>query len=282
MLFSSCQGGLCSPNRLFQSQKIFFRFSLHKIPKEDLDFILSRYFPQQSLKTFQITKYEYYFQREAICQLFGYKLWSQELSCQLKDRSKLSVNVTFLRILSLVNSRFFADPKIVRPRYTTLQTIVSSTLSEERQRLKSCLQQHLTNCHKENLKQLIKKENTLSELAALKQDVKNFKLSMMRLEIKKHDTLKPLHALALEILPYLDISQQNVAYYASLTHHYTIYELEQFDIEQTYLYLLCYVLKRYQQINDNLSRISGFQSQKIGKRNTQSKKPASTRPRQSW
>lgn len=250
----------------FKAKKIFFRFSLHKIPKEDLDFILSRYFPQQSLKTFQITKYEYYFQREAICQLFGYKLWSQELSCQLKDRSKLSVKrdiSPYFIARELLD--FLQTQKIVRPGYTTLQTIVSSTLSEERQRLKSCLQQHLTNCHKENLKQLIKKENTLSELAALKQDVKNFKLSMMRLEIKKHDTLKPLHALALEILPYLDISQQNVAYYASLTHHYTIYELEQFDIEQTYLYLLCYVLKRYQQINDNLVESLDFNLKKLEK-----------------
>ena len=250
----------------FKAKKMFFRFSLHKIPKDDLDFILSRYFPRKSLKTFCITKYEYYLQRESICELFGYNLWSQEFSLQLKTRAQLSVKRDISpNFIARELLDFLLTQKIVRPGYTILQTLVSSALSEERQRLKSCLQKHLNDSHKESLKQLIKKENTLSELAALKQDAKNFNLSIMRLEIKKHDTLKPLHAVAQEILPYLDISQQNIAHYASLIHHYTIYELEGFNDEQTYLYLLCYILKRYQQINDNLVEALDFNVNKLEK-----------------
>lgn len=250
----------------FKAKKIFFRFSLHKIPKEDLDFILSRYFTEQSLKTFQITKYEYYFQRDAISQLFEYKLWSNEFSLQLYNRAKISVKRDISpHFIAYELLDFLQTQKIVRPGYSTLQKVISQTLTEERIRLKSCLQQHLTDSHRESLNQLIKKENTLSELAALKQDAKNFKLSMMRLEIKKHDTLKPLHAVAQAILPHLDISQQNITYYASLIHHYTIYELEQFDIEQTYLYLLCYILRRHQQINDNLVESLDFNVKKLEK-----------------
>jgi TnpA family transposase len=250
----------------FKAKKMFFRFSLHKIPKDDLDFILSRYFSDQPLKTFCITKYEYYLQRESICELFGYKLWSQEFSLQLKTRAQLSVKRDISpNFIARELLDFLQIQKIVRPGYTILQSLVSSALSEERQRLKSCLQKHLNDSHKESLKQLIKKENTLSELAALKQDAKNFNLSIMRLEIKKHDTLKPLHVVAQEILPNLGISQQNVAHYASLIHHYTIYELEGFNDEQTYLYLLCYILKRYQQINDNLVEALDFNVKKLEK-----------------
>ena len=250
----------------FKAKKSFWSFSLHKVPKEDLDFILSRYFPGKTLSTFCVTKYEYYLQREAICTLFGYKLWSHEGSLQLKNRAKLSVKRDISpNFIARELLDFLQTQKIVRPGYTTLQTLVSSALSEERQRLKSCLQEHLTEAHKESLKTLIKKENTLSELAALKQDAKNFKLSIMRLEIKKHETLKPLHAVAETILPHLDISQQNIAYYASLIHHYTIFELERFDDEQTYLYLLCYSLKRYQQINDNLVESLDFNVKKLEK-----------------
>ena len=267
----------------FKAKKMFFRFSLHKIPKDDLDFILSRYFTGKPLKTFCITKYEYYLQRESICELFGYKLWSQESSLQLKMRAQLSVKRDISpNFIARELLDFLQTQKIVRPGYTILQTLVSSALSEERQRLKSCLQKYLNDSHKESLKQLIKKENTLSELAALKQDAKNFNLSTMRLEIKKHDTLKPLHAVAQEILPHLNISQQNIVHYASLIHHYTIYELEGFNDEQTYLYLLCYILKRYQQINDNLVESLDFNVKKLEKETHEKAKNQSTQGQENY
>jgi TnpA family transposase len=44
-----------------------------------------------------------------------------------------------------------------------------------------------------------------------------------------------------------------VHYYASLVSYYTIYDLrKRLKLEHSYLYLLCYVWKRYQQISDNL------------------------------
>lgn len=127
----------------FKAKKMFFRFSLHKIPKDDLDFILSRYFPDKPLKTFCVTKYEYYLQREAICQLFGYKLWSQEFSLHLKTRARLSVKRDiYPHFIARELLDFLLTQKIVRPGYTTLQTLVSSALSEERQRLRSCLKNY--------------------------------------------------------------------------------------------------------------------------------------------
>ena len=42
-------------------------------------------------------------------------------------------------------------------------------------------------------------------------------------------------------LPKLDISQQNVGYYASLGTYYSIYDLRRLRPEQTHLYLLCYL-----------------------------------------
>ena len=113
----------------------------------------------------------------------------------LADRAKLSVtrdiSPNFIANELLI---FLQTQKIVRPGYTTLQTIVSVALAKERQRLKSCLRKHLTDDHKNQLKRFIANEYTLSELAALKQDAKNFNPSIMRLEIKKHDILKSLHA----------------------------------------------------------------------------------------
>lgn len=232
---------------------MFFQFSLDKIPSEDIHFILTRYFENKKLSTFTITKNEYYFQRNEICNIFGYTLWSKEhLSCVSKyGETIVKRDVTPQFILHEL-FHFLKEQKIVRPGYTTMQTVVSEILTTERLRIKTCLQTHLIDPHKTILQKLIENDSTLVELAALKQDAKNFKFTEMGVEIKKHQTLKSLYTIANLIMPHLDLSQQNINYYASLIHYYNITDLQRFDDEKTYLYLLCYIIRRYQQVNDNL------------------------------
>lgn len=50
----------------------------------------------------------------------------------------------------------------------------------------------------------------------------------------------------------LNISQQNLLYYASLVNFYTVYYLRELKPDQTRLYLLCYAWVRYHQFCDNL------------------------------
>ncbi|CAO5675602.1 MAG: hypothetical protein HEEMFOPI_00262 [Holosporales bacterium] len=69
----------------------------------------------------------------------------------------------------------------------------------------------------------------------------------MDLEIKKHTILESFYKVAQNI-----ISEQNINNLANLVHFYTIHDLKRFDKDKTYLYLLCYVYKRYQQVNDNI------------------------------
>ena len=248
----------------FRAKNIFFRFSLNKIPRADLHYIILRYFSSKTLSEFIITKHEHYLQRQEICDLFGYQIWSQNFLQHLKDLAKMSVRRDIIpNFIAHELLDFLKNRKIVRPGYTTLQKIISHALTEERNRLKFYLKNHLKDIHKQSLNQLIQKESTLSELAALKQDAKSFSSSMMVLERQKHRILKPLYNIAKNILSQMNISQQNIAHYASLAHHYTIYDLERFEDEQTYLYLLCYVFKRYQQINDNLVDAFNFNVQKL-------------------
>ena len=74
----------------------------------------------------------------------------------------------------------------------------------------------------------------------------------MRNEREKRAVLEPLHHKACEILPVLNISQQNLLYYASLANFYTVYDLRKLKPGQTRLYLLCYAWIRYRQFSDNL------------------------------
>jgi len=112
--------------------------------------------------------------------------------------------------------------------------------------------------------QLLIREDTLSGLAALKQDAKHFGYRQMILERKKHATLEPIYRMAKTHLPRLGVSLQNMNYYASLANFYTIYDLRRLrPEEQTYLYLLCYAWLRYRQLTDNLTDSAGYHMKQL-------------------
>ena len=223
------------------------------MPPEDIAFILQRYFPGITLTPRPVREHEYYAQRHAIAHLFGFHLWSAAHRPRLVEKAiqlaRRDVTATFILTELIV---FLNAEKIVRPGYTTLQTIIGDALTAERCRVEQLVEETLDETTRAALDQPIVREDTLSELAAIKQDAKHFGYRMMVLERHKRAPLEPLYRLAKALLPKLAISQQNLNYYASLAHYYTIYDLRRLKTGQTYLYLLCYAWQRYQQFSDNL------------------------------
>ena len=236
----------------FKAKHAFFRFDWSEV-EDDCAFVLSRYFHGEAFERKPITKHEHYTQRERVADLFGYRLRAADFLPQLGQQATQTVrrDVTpgFVAAELIV---WLHKHKIVRPGYTTLQELISETLSTERRRLGGLLAQVLDDAAKAALAQLLVRDDTLSQLAALKQDAKNFGWRQMIREREKRALLKPLHRIAKALLPTLGVSQQNLLYYASLANFYTVHDLRNLKIEQTHLYLLCYAWQRYRQISDNL------------------------------
>jgi hypothetical protein len=161
------------------------------------------------------------------------------------------------------SSAYLNEQKMIRPGYTTLQTIISEALSAERQRLGSLLTGALDTSSRDALAQLLVREDTLSELAALRQDAKNFGWQQMAREREKRAKLEPIYRIVKALLPSLAISQQNLHYYANLANFYTVYDLRRLKGEQTNLYLLCYAWQRYRQLTDNLVDAVGYHMKRI-------------------
>ena len=247
----------------FKAKHAFFRFSWDEV-REDCTFILTRYFNGQAFELRIITKHEHYTQRALIAAQFGYRLWSAEflptLTQQITPIVRRDVTPGFI-VAELLT--FLNEHKIVRPGYTTLQTLVSEALLAERQRLSHVLAERMDELARDLLKQLLVRDDTLSGLAALKQDAKHFGYRQMALEREKRATLAPIDRLAKTLLPELAISQQNVNHYASLAHFYTIYDLRRLRPEQAYLYLLCYAFQRYRQLTDNLVDALGYHMKQL-------------------
>ena len=236
----------------FKAKHAFFRFTWDEVV-DDCAFVLSRYFDGEPFARIAITTHEHYRQQARIATLFGYQPWAATVLPQLAQRAEQVVrrDVTpgFVAAELIV---WLNEHTIIRPGYTTLQTVVSATLVAERRRLGSLLAAGLDETATAALGQLLVRDDTLSRLAALKQDAKDFGWRQMRREREKRATLEPLYRIAKTLLPTLGISQQNLRYYASLANFYTVHDLRTLKPEQMQLYLLCYVWHRYRQLTDNL------------------------------
>lgn len=180
----------------FKAKHAFFRFDWNEV-EDDCAFVLSRYFHGETFERKEITKHEHYAQRERIADLFGYRSWAADFLPQLAQQAALIVrrDVTpgFVATELIV---WLNEHKIIRPGYTTLQELVSEALSAERRRLGDLLAQALDESAKAALGQLLVRDDTLSQLAALKQDAKDFGWRQMAREREKRATLEPLHGIA--------------------------------------------------------------------------------------
>ena len=257
------QAYCCLQIGYFKAKHTFFSFSRDDA-EEDLAFVLTRYFNGQAFEPCTITKHEHYTQRSMIAELFGYRLWSADYLPQLAQQAgkivRRDVTPGFM-VAELI--AYLNEQKIVRPGYTTLQTLISEALSIERRRLGSLLAEGLDEATRQALGQLLIRDDTLSELAALKQDAKHFGWRQMSQEREKRVRLEPLYRIAKTLLPTLAISQQNLHYYASLANFYTVYDLRRLKPEQTHLYLLCYTWLRYRQLTDNLVDALGYHMKQL-------------------
>ncbi len=196
--------------------------------------------------------------------MFGYRSWVADFLPSLVEQAaqivRRDVTLGFVATELIV---WLNENKIVRPGYSTLQDLVSEVLSAERRRLAGLLDEVLDDSAKAALAQLIVRDDTLSDLAVLRQDAKDFRWRQMAGEREKRTKLKPLYRIAKKLLPRLSISQQNMLYYASLAIFYTVHDLRTLKSEQTHLYLLCYAWLRYRQLTDNLVDALSYHMKKL-------------------
>lgn len=118
----------------FKAKHAFFHFDWSEVV-DDLTFVRTRYIHDDALEPTPVTKHEYYAQRAQIAALFGFRLWSADclppLAQQAAEIARHDVTPGFMATEVIV---WLHEHKIVRPRYTTLQELVSEALSAERRR----------------------------------------------------------------------------------------------------------------------------------------------------
>ena len=235
-----------------KAKKMFFTFEFHEI-KDDVLYIVERYFSQEEEFPKEIPKATREGLQETILTLLCYRSCTQEVKTALQEKANYLATICAKPIYifkELLN--YLEHHRCIVPGYSTMQTIVSNALMHERTRLENAILQNVPHEYRTYLEKLLSAEDSLHEITLLKKEPRDFSHKEITREVAKGDSVREIYTLALRFLPTLGISNENIKYYASLVGYYTVYKLKRMSRMSIYIYLLCFIFNRYQKINDNL------------------------------
>jgi TnpA family transposase len=236
----------------FKARQQFFAFTIQDVAA-DAGYVQQAYFSDVPLTDFDIAKGTRGKQQRIILELFRYRFCTRAERRLLVGRAQQAARISSKPIYILRDLlQYLAEQCIVAPSYTVLQDIVGRALTAEQERLIRIAEEYLTTADVAALRKLLTNPHGLYEITRLKREPKDFGNEAMAREIGRGEQIAGLYRLAQELLPFMQISPESVKYYASLVNYYSVFRLQQLDEQLVFIYLLCFVYHRYQQLHDNL------------------------------
>lgn len=236
----------------FKARRMFFLFGFGDVG-EDAAYIRERYFPDFDDAHPEIAKGTRLKHQRLILALYQYRNANAAMQRQLEARARQVATVcgkpayVFRELM-----HFLAEERIVAPRYSAMQDMVGGALAYEQRRLAGIVDEQVDPSTQEALKQLLEDAQGLHEITLLKRDPRDFSHHEIRREVQRGEQMRTLYELTQRLLPHLEISQENIRYYASLVDYYSVHRLRQLSDSVVYVYLLCFIQQRYQKLHDNL------------------------------
>ena len=238
----------------FKARTLFFSFELDEV-QEDARHVLQRYYHRSDDAALiaPSLKQTRHGQQRKILDLYGYRACSGKDHAALMEKAGQVVRISAKPVFLFRNLlQYLENRRIVVPGYSFLQDVVSQALASERARLTAVLEGRLNKTTADALDALYGERDGMYGITPLKHDPKDFSLRETKREIERSRSLATLYETAKALLPELGISNDSLAYYASLVDYYTVQKLQQLPAGMARLYILCFVGQRYRQINDNL------------------------------
>jgi len=237
----------------FKAKKMFFSFEPGEV-EDDIRYIAQRHLPhEEDYDDLKIPRSTRMALQEHILQLCNYRHCTQHVRESLQERAYYLATICAKPIYifrELLN--YLEEQRIIVPGYSIMQAIVSRAISGERERLVTAATKSVPEEIREALESLLSAEDSLYEITLLKREPRDFSFKEITNEVRKGESLKEIYTVAQSVLTSLWISNENIKYYASLVGYYTVFRLKRMQREAVYVYLICFILNRYQKINDNL------------------------------
>lgn len=220
----------------------------------DLEYIRDTHFPGRKIPKKDLPKNTKHKLAMKMLSLVGYSRFNRQqhlpkLSKRLEDVATIHAEAKYVFDECLA---FFGQERIALPGYTTLQDIITVTLSSERKRIESILEKKMTILTKERLLEISNTHGLLNSLSTQKGSAKDFSPTDVGNEIATHSAIKEIFSELKSLIRHLELSQGNLAFYASIVRHKTVSKLRRFSEYQGLLYLVCYLYFRYRETNDQM------------------------------
>ena len=145
---------------------------------------------------------------------------------------------------------YLNQSQVAIPRYYLLQQLISKAINTEETRLSKLVHQHLKN--KNDFLKFIQDKQSKMGLNELKKLAKTLKFGENKKEQQRHNVISELYPIALAASKKMNLSSSNIQYFASRCLQYDIHQLNRLKPEKALIYLICFVIIRFQQSNDNL------------------------------
>lgn len=249
----------------FKAKSLFFAFELGDV-SEDVQHILQVHYPRVHNAKLSVPNLKQirHAQQRKILDLYGYQACDADKRQALMKKADQLVRISAKPIFLFRNLlQYLESHRIIAPGYSFMQDVVSQSLTDERARLTAILEARLDGVALKSLDALYTERAGMYAVTPLKRDPKDFSLREMKQEIARSQSLEILYQSARTVLPELGISNDSVAYYSALVDYYTVQKLQQLHAGMARLYLLCFLLQRYQKINDNLVNALVYHVRKV-------------------
>ena len=236
----------------FQARHKFFSINYNDV-KDDVVFIMKNYMPNDKAPCELPTRKIQRSSKNKILQLAGFKDDSDKtdhlILNKASDLAKVTQNLAeiFDEIVKHLETKRF-----VLPPYSRLQDLIGAALKAEEDRLIQLVNSHIKKRIRVSIEKLFQHDESFYQITALKFDAKSFKTAEMMEEIRKLTLCKPIYEFAKQFLPKSMLSRRMIDHYSDLAKLFTVDRLSRLPKELSYLYLICYVNSRCEQLTNNL------------------------------
>lgn len=169
---------------------------------------------------------------------------SRRLSIRLADVATISTEPKYILDECLA---FLGQNRIALPGYSTLQDLVTATLTAER----------MSATTQEKLSHILNDKGVLNGLSGFKGTARDFSPSELERELSTMQLLRTVYPEVKQLLSELGLSRGNMIYYTSLIRSGSTFQLRRSPKWQGLLYLSFYIFYRYREANDRLETYSG-------------------------
>jgi len=236
----------------FKARHQFYNIGYGNV-KSDVHFIMQQYMPNDSVPRQLPTRKTQLLVRKQILQHMGF-YDDKEKQNKLITEKASSLATTTYNPVEIFNEviKSLQTSKIVLPAYSRLQDLIGRAIWAERRRLINMVRENLTEGTRRALEDMLRLENGLYHITEIKLDAKSFQAGEMQAEIKKLFLCRPIYLFATTCLPKLGLSRRMTDHYADLAKLYIAPKLGRLPRELAFLYMICYIHKRYEKLTNNL------------------------------